>query len=168
MKHEFIFFFMFFFTFSSFSYSQISKEEKDQIIGKTFKDLELGTIDGKTRFLNSYKEKEKYMLLFFWSSGCSMCTSSVITLKEETNHFEDKIIIVGINLDFPESWLSCEENKLINWINLNGFTDENIWFYNPIAFPYYVLISPTSEIIATTNGYREGLVKDFLFRFIEN
>ena len=156
-------------------YQQLTKHQKESSEGyniytllyppKTVKvgdmmvDGDLFDLDGNKHNLAEYKGK--YILLDFWNSGCGACIMKFPDLADIHEKQNDKLSIIGINMNTLAAWKIGNQFAKITWTNLNdrkeyaGLATK----YKLKATPHYVFISPEGKILFTTS-YWEELVKN--------
>ena len=156
-------------------YAQLTKHQKESSEGyniytllyppKTVKvgdmmvDGDLFDLDGNKHNLAEYKGK--YILLDFWNSGCGACIMKFPDLADIHEKQNDKLSIIGINMNTLAAWKIGNQFAKITWTNLNdrkeyaGLATK----YKLKATPHYVFISPEGKILFTTS-YWEELVKN--------
>jgi len=134
--------------------------------GEDMADADMWDINGELRHLADYKGK--YLLLDFWSSGCGPCLMAIPEMKEISDIYKDKLVVVSISSDPKNLWESTSKEKDITWVNLNDFkTGNGIWLrYGVTGIPHYVIISPEGKVLTTWMGYGEGLLKRKMKEFI--
>lgn len=97
--------------------------------------------------------KGKYVLVDFWSAGCSWCRKETPNLKKTYAAFKDKgFTILGVSTDFKKSdWLQAiREDKAI-WHHLllsRSDRDATLKRYSIIGIPQMILIDPQGNIVA--------------------
>jgi len=127
--------------------------------GEDMADADMWNVRGELRHLADYKGK--YMLLDFWSVGCGPCIMAIPEMREISDIYKDKLVIVSISSDTKEIWEQASEEKNITWVNLNDFKGDNgiKLRYGVTGIPHYVLISPEGKVATSWVGYGEGLLK---------
>ena len=132
--------------------------------GSKAPDISLKDPAGKLFELNSFETPCGYILLLFWSAGCSHCMEMVNSLYpwQQQTEMKQKIKVVAISLDETEPDVKAWEKKikgLAGWEQLRA--EEGI--RSKVASDYYVLSTPvmvlldakTREIVALPNTLNE-------------
>jgi Thiol-disulfide isomerase and thioredoxins len=124
--------------------------------GDEMADADLWDLEGNMHHLSDYKGK--YILLDFWAHWCKPCRMSFPELKEIAELYNDRLVVVSLNLDNKENWEKASAEEEMTWLNLNDFrpNDGIRHSYSVTGIPHYVLISPEGKIITTRTGYGKG------------
>lgn len=127
--------------------------------GDDMADADMWNPDGELCRLSDYPGK--YRLLDFWSSGCGPCIQSIPEMREISELYSDRLVVVGICSDPKEVWERVSKEKEISWVNLNDFKGENgiKLHYGVQGIPHYVLISPEGKVVTSWSGYGKGSLK---------
>ena len=127
--------------------------------GDDMADADMWNLKGELCHLASYKGK--YILLDFWSSGCGPCIMAIPEMKEISEMYKDRLVVVSISSDAKDLWEKTSIEKDITWVNLNDFKGENgiKLKYGVTGIPHYVLISPEGKVATSWRGYGEGYLK---------
>ena len=135
--------------------------------GEDMADADMWNVDGELRHLADYKGK--YLLLDFWSAGCAPCIMAIPEMKEISEIYKDKLVVVSISSDPKDIWKSTSKEKDITWVNLNDLKGENgiKLRYGVRVIPHYVMISPDGKIMTSWMGYADGLLKNKMEEFIK-
>lgn len=114
--------------------------------------------------LYTLKAPGKYILVVFWSGGCSHCvelTGSLYPWQQETANKSD-IYVVAVSLDETETEIADWNKKMKdypNWLHMRaaeGIRSKEASDYYVLATPIMVLIdSSTKKIVATPNTLKE-------------
>lgn len=126
-------------------------------IGDTLVDSKFKDLSGAEHHLSEFKGK--YTLLDFWSSGCGPCMLAGDELREIHKIHNDKINVVGINVDSKKAWEQTSKEESITWINLIdelGLDGGYATRFNQRGIPFYVLVNPEGRIINISVGYGKG------------
>ena len=120
--------------------------------GDDMVDADFWNLDGELCHLSDYKGK--YILLDFWFSGCAPCIAAMPKVKEISEKYQDKLVVVAINLDAKEKWESVSKEHDIAGVNLNDFKsfDGIALRYGVAAVPTYVIISPEGKVLSIMVG----------------
>ena len=136
------------------------------VAGSRAPNIIMKDIDGNQFELNTLETQCKYILVLFWSAGCSHCVEMVNSLYpwQQQMEVQQKIKVVSISLDETETDIKAWEQKiggLKGWKHLH----EAEGVRSKVASDYYVLATPvmvlldakTKEIIATPNTLNDLL-----------
>jgi len=134
------------------------------VAGSKAPDISLKDQEGRLFELNSFETPCRYILLLFWSAGCSHCMEMVSKLYpwHQQTEIRQKITVVAISLDETEAEVKAWEQKirqLAGWKQLRA--GEGI--RSKVAGDYYVLATPvmvlldakTKEIVGLPNTLNE-------------
>ena len=103
----------------------------------------------------------RYLLLDFWSLGCGPCVKAEPEMRYVRGLMNDKMEIIGINMDKLSSWQENDWSKQLVWKNWSdgkmGKNGINIAYCDKATVPYYVLISPNNRIVWKYEGYIPGM-----------
>ena len=134
------------------------------VAGSRAPDIVMQDTDNKPFDLDSFSVSEKYILLFFWSAGCSHCVELADNLYpwQQRTEIQPKMKIVAISLDETETDVKAWEQKkgqLKGWVHLHaadGVRSKVASDYFVLATPVMVLIdAKTREIVAKPNTLNE-------------
>ncbi|MBV5282340.1 MAG: AhpC/TSA family protein [Paludibacter sp.] len=152
-------------------YNQLSKYQKETIeanniysilypskkvkVGDIMADGELFDLSDNKHSLSEYKGK--YLLLDFWSDGCSACIQALPKLAKIYEKQRDTLNIIGINMNTPSVWKKRNKINQISWVNLNDKKEYSglATKYGLRAMPLYVFISPEGKILFSTSYWEE-------------
>jgi len=136
------------------------------VAGSRAPNIIMKDIDGNQFELNTLETQCKYILVLFWSAGCSHCVEMVNSLYpwQQQTEVQQKIKVVAIGLDETETDIKAWEQKIAElkgWKHLH----EAEGVRSKVASDYYVLATPvmvlldakTKEIIATPNTLNDLL-----------
>jgi thiol-disulfide isomerase/thioredoxin len=134
------------------------------VAGSIAPDISLKNPAGKLFELNSFETPCRYILLLFWSAGCSHCMEMVNSLYpwQQQTEIRQKIMVVAISLDETESEIKAWEQKkaeLGGWEHLravDGIRSKTASDYFVLATPVMVLLDrKTKEIVTLPNTVNE-------------
>ena len=134
------------------------------VSGSIAPDIIMKDSDSNLFNLNTYETHCKYILILFWSAGCSHCMEMVNTLYpwQQQTQIQQKIKVVAISLDETETEIKNYDEKikeLKGWKHLHateGVRSKEASDYYVLATPVMVLLdSKTRKIIATPNTLNE-------------
>ena len=127
-------------------------------IGSDAPDGDIYDLDGNIHHLSDFRGK--FVLLDFWSDGCSPCIMSQPELKSISETFKDKLEVVSLNVQNKKGWESVSEEHPITWHNWNDLKRDNglSAVYGVNGIPHFVMISPEGKILDSWIGY----AKDYL------
>jgi peroxiredoxin len=116
--------------------------------------------------------KNKHVLLHFSSLACYGSQSSLPELKALRKDYVDELEIVSISVDLnKELWEKHVKRDSIPWNYLwDGRGDYNDAYikYWEIGTPNYVLISPDKVILERWFGFRNGIFREKLEKYLNN
>ncbi len=123
--------------------------EETAIVGNSFIDFEVSTIDGQDFKLSSLKGN--YIYLCFWSAGCDPCRMENKYLSEHFNEVPEDLSIVSFSVDKNENaWKKASETDNITWHNVSdkeGTKGRIKTQYQVQAIPTSFLIDKNGKII---------------------
>ena len=130
-------------------------------VGEEAIDAELIDMEGQKHHLAEvFGQPDRYVLLDFWSLGCSPCRMAEPEMRLAYEQSQGKMEIIGINQDKLSAWQEDNFSKSIAWKNWNdgkiGKADIENCYCDTKAIPYYVLISPDKRILWKVAGYGLG------------
>jgi peroxiredoxin len=105
------------------------------------------------------------LLLVFWTTWCGWCTKEKPILKEFVNDYQDKIKVIGINIQEEKEVVKKHVEELqLNFPTLLDKTGEVSKSYNITTHPSHFLIDKEGKIRAVRPGFAsredlEALVK---------
>ena len=116
--------------------------------------------EGNLHYLAEFKGK--YILLDFWSQGCSPCIMSLPELEEIAADYADRLAVVSISSDPEELWkkfLAEKGMKGNQWNELRHDGEGLAAAYGVQGIPHYVLISPDGIVLDAWTGYGTGSLR---------
>ena len=132
--------------------------------GSKAPDISMKDPAGSLFELSRFETQNRYILLLFWSAGCSHCMELVKKLYpwQQKKEVKEKITVLAISLDETDTEVKAWEQKvrqLAGWKHLRG--GEGI--RSKVASDYFVLATPvmvlldskTREIVALPNTLDE-------------
>ena len=130
-----------------------TQEQKQQIVGQPFIDLEEADMDGVSHRLSEYCGKGNYVFIDFWASWCGPCMAEMPNVKANYEKYHPKgFQIVGLSFDQKaEAWKKAVRDKELNWIHLSdlkGWQTVAAETYNINSIPSSLLIDPEGKVIA--------------------
>ena len=134
------------------------------VTGSIAPNIIMKDVDGKLFELNTIKTECKYILLLFWSAGCSHCLETVNALYpwQQQPEMQQKIKVVAISLDETEAEIKAWGQKIAElkgWEHLQaaeGVRSKAASDYYVLATPVMVLIdAKTKVIVAMPNTVNE-------------
>ena len=117
--------------------------------------------------LNTLETQCRYVLVLFWSAGCSHCVETIGTLYPwyQQTDVQQKVKIVAISLDETETEIKAWQEKipeLKGWKHLlapEGIRSKVAGDYYVLATPVMVLLNAkTKEIVALPNTLKELII----------
>lgn len=165
-------------------YGRLSEEDKNSRVGreiaaymkmtetvKTGENMVDGILydtEGNKRSLSEFKGK--YILLDFWSIGCQPCMASIPEMEEVGRIYKEKLETVSIGSNTEDRWKKfIKENNMTGnqWNELRSVNDGLAAAYGVKGVPHYVLISPECKVIDIWTGYRKGIIKEKIEKFVK-
>jgi peroxiredoxin len=133
----------------TFIYSELSTK------GKKFIDFEAQTISGTPFKLSSLKGN--YIVLNFWSAGCTFCRYENRAISKDYGRFKDKVQFVNFSLDErKDAWLAASKVDGIVWTNVSdgkGSKAKTPSLYDVQATPATFVINKDGIIIEKIIGF---------------
>ena len=140
------------------------KGMENLVTGNNAPDFSLKDTTGNLFQLSKFKAPSKYVLVLFWSAGCSHCVETVDQLYpyQNTPEMRKKISVVAVSLDETDDEIKAWEKKvrqLSGWTHMRA--PEGV--RSKVAADYYVLATPvmvlldakTMNIVSTPNTVLE-------------
>jgi len=127
--------------------------------GATATDFSARDFEGKSVRLADYLGK-KAIVLNFWATWCEPCIAEFPHLRKLQDANKDKLQIIGVSMDGPESVANVPAFAKRNQINFPVVLDEDSHvasLYNPKkSAPLSVLIDKQGRIVNIREGYNPG------------
>lgn len=126
-------------------------------VGDLMVDGDLYDVDGNVHHLAEFAGK--YILLDFWSQGCTPCVWAIPELKEIAERYSNRIGVVSINQDPELAWKEYVTGKKLTGNQWNELLDGNTGLgaiYQVNGIPHFVLIAPDGRIQDVWQGYGKG------------
>lgn len=123
------------------------------------------TLNGSEFKLSSLKGK--YVLLDYWGTWCGPCMADMPKIKEYSNKYSNKnLIVLGVNSgDTSEKWQNAIKKNEFNWMQIRSTKDNNLLIpFNVTSFPTKILIDPDGKIIYSSKNTE---VKEDVFQIID-
>ena len=135
-------------------------------VGKEMADADLFDLQGNKHHLAELKGK--YILIDFWSTGCSPCIAAIPEMSELTSIYKDKLHIVSISTDRKRTWEEASQKHPMTWHNWNDLKGETGIYacYDQRAIPNYTLVSPEGIVLRQWTGYGKGSLKKKIEEFL--
>ncbi len=134
--------------------------------GSIAPNIQLKDINNKPFDLNTYKSNTEYLLLLFWSAGCSHCTELVKELKPfyEQAIVQKKMELIAVSLDQASADIKAWNQylpQLKTWKHLHATEGMG----SKVARDYFILSTPqmflvdakTKQLLAAPNDM-QGLL----------
>ena len=108
---------------------------------------------GQTLELDSLLKHNRYVVLFFWSSGCDFCKGQIPPLKNTYKALKNNgIEVLGISLDNDLiSWQDYLKSEQLPWLNAHiqkSWESEVAQLYKINKTPTFYLVSSNATIVA--------------------
>ena len=130
--------------------------------GKTFKDIELQTLQGEAVHLSDYIGKGDKVLVDFWASWCGPCRQAIPEIQKViAKHKDIKVLGVAIN-DKPVNTQKAIEQLAITWPVISDPNILTAKAYGFMAIPAMILFDADGVILARdfhVDGLEELLSK---------
>lgn len=132
----------------------------------TAPDFTLPNLAGKNVSLSDFRGK--WVVLDFWGTWCGWCVKGFPALKDAYAKYGDKIVIIGIDCNEPESdWRAGVKKYELPWLNLYNGNNKDIYMaYNIEGFPTKAIINPEGKLVDLTTG-EDATFYDRLANFVE-
>ena len=106
----------------------------------------------------------KFLLLDFWSAGCSPCIMSIPELKELSEELKESLEVVSISRDTEKQWKQASAKHNFTWHNWNDLKQDIGIFtlFGIQGIPHYFMVSPEGKVLGSTGGYSKGSLKPFV------
>jgi thiol-disulfide isomerase/thioredoxin len=124
-------------------------------VGRPVADFTIADTAGIKHSLATYRGK--YVLLDFWGHWCSPCISAMPKVKALHQQYTDKLTIIGIAMEGPNSaplWKKAIRQNQVPGLQLSELQKDEgpvISGYNVTAFPTYMLLDPKGVLVMSTN-----------------
>lgn len=138
-----------------FSYRRVA-------VGDRLPDFTLPDLNGTIHRLSDHTGK--YLLLDFWASWCGPCVAAIPELREVWESNKDILTVIGISLDdSKQEWAKAVEKHAVPWLDLNAPTgSEILGCFHVTTIPRQIIVSPDGIVIASWEGFKQGMVKSKL------
>jgi len=140
------------------------KQAQTVATGNSFKDIEATTADGKEIKLSEIILKNKYTMLDFWASWCSLCRAEFQYQQEAYAKYHKKgFEIYAVSLDDKmNSWLKAMKKENTPWYNtvdIQAFKGSCATAYSVNGIPAGFLIAQDGTIVSSGDEIREPVWK---------
>lgn len=127
--------------------------------GDMMPDADLYDLEGKLHHLSDYTGK--YMLIDFWSHGCTHCLRALPEIKEISEMEKDRLTVISLSTDTEKGWKEASKVHQLTWANLNDFKGRSgiTAKFGVRGMPYFVIISPEGKFLHAWSGYSPDLLK---------
>ncbi|MBN4062080.1 redoxin domain-containing protein [Bacteroidales bacterium AH-315-I05] len=133
--------------------------------GKIAPDVTLPDTNGRPIKLSEIVSKNKFTLLFFWSSDCSFCEEAIPEIKHlYADNDNETLQIIALSLDHNKAdWVSKINEKNLNWLHLSdlkGWDSKAADSYEVHKTPAFYLLN--SKMIILAKPANTAQLNDFL------
>ena len=130
-------------------------------------DGDLFDLQGNVHHLSDFVGKA--VLLDFWSRGCGPCIMALPEMKEISEKYADRLVVVSISIDDKTGWEIASRKHDISWWNLNDLKGNHGIYakYSSGAIPRYVFLSPEGKVVEMWSGYGKGSLLEKLGKLME-
>lgn len=139
-------------------------------VGEKFVNATLFDLQDNKHELKNYLGK--YVLLDFWTLGCTHCNRAHNALKGVLPKYEKDLQVVGINVDVKkELWEEATKRDNVSWINLSDGKGTHAGVYAQYggkALPTFILINPDGKIIERWEGFKDGIFDEKLGKYFKD
>lgn len=128
---------------------------------------DLFDLQGNVHHLSDFVGKA--VLLDFWSRGCGPCIMALPEMKEISEKYADRLVVVSISIDDKTGWEIASRKHAISWWNLNDLKGNRGIYakYSSGAIPRYVFLSPEGKVVEMWSGYGKGSLLEKLGKLME-
>lgn len=128
---------------------------------------DLFDLQGNVHHLSDFVGKA--VLLDFWSRGCGPCIMALPEMKEISEKYADRLVVVSISIDDKMGWEIASRKHAISWWNLNDLKGNRGIYakYSSGAIPRYVFLSPEGKVVEMWSGYGKGSLLEKLGKLME-
>lgn len=130
-------------------------------------DGDLFDLQGNVHRLSDFKGKA--VLMDFWSRGCGPCLKALPEMKEISEKYEGRLVVVSVSIDDKTNWEIASRHHDISWWNLNDLKGNHGLYakYSSGSIPRYVFLSPEGEVVEMWSGYGKGSLLEKLEKLME-
>lgn len=148
--------------FTLLTFAVLAQEQQNKSNDKIeIPSLDLKTMEGGSKNLQSYAKNDKFTILAFWATWCKPCKKELSNLKYLLPDWKKRfdVEVVAISLDDSrttrkvESFVNGERWKFDVLLDVNKKTKRELNF---AAIPYSMLIDKQGRIAYKHSGYKEG------------
>lgn len=124
---------------------------EQSVIGAVAPEFSGEDTEGNPLTLSDFRGK--YVLIDFWSSGCTWCRAETPNIRKTFEDFKDKnFTVLAASLDIKkEDWLKAMEEDGLSWPSLLMSSEDRKTMgakYNVKGIPLILLIDPEGKILA--------------------
>lgn len=130
-------------------------------------DGDLFDLQGNVHHLSDFAGKA--VLIDFWSRGCGPCIMALPEMKEISEKYADRLVVVSISIDDKTGWEIASHKHDISWWNLNDLKGNYGIYakYSSGAIPRYVFLSPEGKVVEMWSGYGKGSLLEKMGKLME-
>lgn len=128
---------------------KLSKAEQS-VVGAVAPEVKGFDVEGNEMKISDFRGK--YVIVDFWSSGCTWCRKETPNIKRVYDDFKDKnFTVLAASLDInKEDWMKAVEEDGIYWPSMMLAKEEIRKMaenYNILGIPLIILLSPEGVIL---------------------
>lgn len=137
---------------------KVGKEElKEEVFSFDLREL------GGAKFVKSEEFSGKPMFVDFWATWCPPCRSAAPYIEELHTGFENKVHVIGINLDRNVSnALKFVEKNSISYLQLEGTASGMVEQYAISGIPTFFITDANGKIVKRYVGFRRDYFNEWV------
>jgi len=129
-------------------------------IGDVMPDFTVYDKQAKKISLHKLMEKDKYIVLDFWTTYCKGCIDAADFIHTFKESHTNKVQIIGVNCNFYKKEIqNIPYFEKMNWLHVFA-SDELINAFNVSCYPFYLLIDKKGTIVLMGNSFTE--IKEYI------
>ena len=137
-------------------------------VGNTLPEIDLSSFT-PTKNLKEIYSKNKYTLVYFWSSHCTFCAEAQPAMIEMYKNYQNNgLEIVGFSIDeYEADWKKYIDEKKMEWLNYNelkGWDSKVVRTLMVNKTPTYFLIDANGVILGKNHNFVDirGIIDSLL------